>query len=118
MKQDCKTIEDFGRVAFKLRFIDKKAAWNDIYEKTKDFDVIGYVKEHYIDYVEQNKNEIIGAIMENTVEPEKRDEMRETMRGWLDEAIRMVKNGEELYWMPERIFYDSVAVAMKKIGVK
>ncbi|WPX08799.1 M2 family metallopeptidase [Anaerocellum danielii] len=37
------------------------------------------------------------------------------MSGWLDEAMRTVKNGDELLWMPEQIFYDSVAVAMKKI---
>lgn len=116
--KECKTISDFGRIAYYERYKGKNAIWipiRDVIFK-QEFDILEYSKQ-YIDYIEKNKSKIFTLIYKNAPDILSKEEAREI----IDEGTEIIKNAtsfNNLTDSEKEIFYNVLVSAMKLKGVK
>lgn len=116
--KECKTISDFGRIAYYERYKGKNAIWipiRDVIFK-QEFDILEYSKQ-YIDYIEKNKSKIFTLIYKNAPDILSKEEAREI----IDEGTEIIKNAtsfNNLTDSDKEIFYNVLVSAMKLKGVK
>lgn len=116
--KECKTISDFGRIAYYERYKGKNAIWipiRDVIFK-QEFDILEYSKQ-YIDYIEKNKSNIFTLIYKNAPDILSKEEAREI----IDEGTEIIKNAtsfNNLTDSEKEIFYNVLVSAMKLKGVK
>ena len=116
--KECKTISDFGRIAYYERYKGKNAVWipiRDVIFK-QEFDILEYSKQ-YIDYIEKNKSKIFTLIYKNAPDILSKEEVVEIV----DKSTEIMKNTtsiDNLTDFEKEIFYNVLVSAMKLKGVK
>ena len=116
--KECKTISDFGRIAYYERYKGKNAIWipiRDVIFK-QEFDILEYSKQ-YIDYIEKNKSKIFTLIYKNAPDILSKEEVVEIV----DRSTEIMKNTtsiDNLTDFEKEIFYNVLVSAMKLKGVK
>lgn len=116
--KECKTISDFGRIAYYERYKGKNAIWIPIREVIfkQELDILEYSKQ-YIGYIEKNKSKIFTLIYKNVPDILSKEEVREI----IDEGTEIIKNTTSLNNLTDfekEIFYNVLVSAMKLKGVK
>lgn len=116
--KECKTISDFGRIAYYERYKGKNAIWIPIREVIfkQELDILEYSKQ-YVDYIEKNKSKIFTLIYKNAPDILSKEEAREI----IDEGTEIIKNAtsfNNLTDSEKEIFYNVLVSAMKLKGVK
>lgn len=113
----CKTLADFGEVAYKFRFTTGATAqWKTIINHLDNavHDAVEYSKG-YIDYMVKNKYDLVDKFLENT--PQYlvyRDNMVED----IERAIQAVNDGQPLTNNERMVFENALIVSMNRLGVK
>ena len=116
--KECKTISDFGRIAYYERYKDKNAIWipiRDVIFK-QELDILEYSKQ-YVDYIEKNKSKIFILIYKNAPDILSKEEVVEIV----DRSTEIMKNTtsiDNLTDFEKEIFYNVLVSAMKLKGVK
>jgi SPP1 gp7 family putative phage head morphogenesis protein len=113
----CKTIADFGEVAYKFRFSTSgNAKWKSILNVVNNtkHDIIEYSKS-YIDYIEKNKSELIDKLLENMPQY---SAYKSNMIDDIDGAIKSINNGYNLSGNEKIIFENALIISMNRLGVK
>lgn len=120
--KNCNTISDFGKVASKYRF-GKRAMSNwgstSSIVENNDLDIYNYAK-NYIDYISLTKNELIDIIL-----PEY-EQTSDNLLKQLDNILNQFKskNIPNIFNLTDEekkkfyIFYDTLIIAMNRLGVK
>lgn len=114
--KNCKTITDFGEVAYSYRFSEEKnACWNEInmvLKNTKN-DIIKY-SSNYTDYMSKNKESLINKLLENMPGYEAyKNNMIDDLKG----ALENIENGEVLKGNQHMIFENALIITMNRLGV-
>lgn len=104
--KECKTISDFGRIAYYERYKGKNAIWIPIREVIfkQELDILEYSKQ-YIGYIEKNKSKIFTLIYKNVPDILSKEEVREI----IDEGTEIIKNTTSLNNLTDfekEIFYN------------
>lgn len=116
--KECKTISDFGRIAYYERYKGKNAIWipiRDVIFK-QELDILEYSKQ-YVDYIEKNKSKIFTLIYKNAPDILSKEEVVEIV----DRSTEIMKNTtsiDNLTDFEKEIFYNVLVSAMKLKGVK
>ncbi len=115
--KDCKTIADFGEVAYSYRFGNNLTAkWKpliDELDKTK-FDLYRY-SGNYLDYIEKNKVNLIEQTLENMPSYiQYKDEMIENV----EDSILKIKNNQSLNKNEKMMFENVLIITMNRLGVR
>ena len=116
--KECKTISDFGRIAYYERYKGKNAIWipiRDVIFK-QELDILEYSKQ-YVDYIEKNKSKIFTLIYKNAPDILSKEEVVEIV----DKSTEIMKNTtsiDNLTDFEKEIFYNVLVSAMKLKGVK
>lgn len=116
--KECKTISDFGRIAYYERYKGKNAIWipiRDVIFK-QELDILEYSKQ-YVDYIEKNKSKIFILIYKNAPDILSKEEVVEIV----DRSTEIMKNTtsiDNLTDFEKEIFYNVLVSAMKLKGVK
>ena len=116
--KECKTISDFGRIAYYERYKGKNAIWipiRDVIFK-QELDILEYSKQ-YVDYIEKNKSKIFTLIYKNAPDILSKEEVVEIV----DRSTEIIKNTtsiDNLTDFEKEIFYNVLVSAMKLKGVK
>lgn len=113
----CKTIADFGEVAYKYRFSENpNAEWKTILDtlNSTDHDIIGYSKQ-YLGYIEKNKNELVDKLLENM--PQYSAYKKDIVNN-IDDAVDSINNGYILRGNEKTIFENTLIITMNRLGVK
>lgn len=120
--KNCNIISDFGKVASKYRF-GKRAMSNwgstSSIVENNDLDIYNYAK-NYIDYISLTKNELIDIIL-----PEY-EQTSDNLLKQLDNILNQFKskNIPNIFNLTDEekkkfyIFYDTLIIAMNRLGVK
>lgn len=113
----CNTIADFGEVAYKYRFSeDATAEWKtmlDTLNNTKH-DPRDYSK-HYIKYVEENKDDLIDKILENTPQLES---YKNDISRYIDSGITSTNKGFRISDEAQYFLDRALIITMNRLGVK
>lgn len=113
----CKTISDFGEVAYKYRFSeDTNAEWKSMLDilNNSDHDIIDYSKQ-YLSYIENNKNELVDKLLENMPQY---SSYKNDMINDIDEAVDSINNGYVLRGNEKIVFDNALIITMNRLGVK
>lgn len=113
----CKTISDFGKIAWEERLSGKGGVWESLYDKAfaEKFDKAYYKK--YFEYMEKNKESLIDKMLENMPECEC---FRNSMIKEFDSAMERVKETGNIDVLAgnEKIVFNSTLInAMNKEGI-
>ncbi|EUB33197.1 MULTISPECIES: minor capsid protein [Fusobacterium] len=116
--KECKTISDFGRIAYYERYKGKNAIWIPIRDVVfkQELDILEYSKQ-YVDYIEKNKSKIFTLIYKNAPDILSKEEVVEIV----DRSTEIMKNTtsiDNLTDFEKEIFYNVLVSAMKLKGVK
>lgn len=118
--KDCKTLVDFGEVAWNNRINGSQTAeWLDLYNKTKNIKhhYADYARDNgYIDYMKRNKLDLIDLFLQNspTLKPYKSQMIDE-----LNSALKYIEDGGSALAGNEKIVFQNALVnAMNRMGVK
>lgn len=119
--KNCKTMYDFGEIAYKYRFVlGKQTDWLDMYQHVKNtnFDWIDYAS-NYIGYIKKNKTKLLDLSFENM--PQYKD-VKHMMLKDIDNIIKKYDNktryGITLTSNEEMVFQQLLINAMNKKGIK
>lgn len=114
--KDCKTIADFGKIAWQDRLNGVQPKWAELYDKcmSAKIDKKTYYKE-YIDYVNKNKEELVNKMIENmpTCKDYKKDMVRDVAG-----AIENINYNNSLSHNQKIVFNNALAITMNRLGVK
>ena len=113
----CKTIADFGEVAFEYRFgKNTNADWSQLYQmlQTTPYDIITYSKS-YIPYISTNKAELVDKLLENMP---KYKPFKSNMVADIENAIDIINNGRTLSGNEKMVFENALIITMNRLGVK
>lgn len=114
--KDCKTIADFGEVAYKYRFSNTlNASWKPLLNELSkiDIDMIEYSKD-YTDYIVKNKDDLVDKLLENMP---KYKQYKSNMVQDIDTAVRAINNGYKPSGNEKMIFENALIIAMNRLGV-
>ncbi len=116
--KECKTISDFGRIAYYERYKGKNAIWIPIREVIfkQELDILEYSKQ-YIDYIEKNKGKISVLIYKNAPDILSKEEVRKIVNNGI-EIMKNTTSLDNLTGFEKEIFYNVLVSAMKLKGVK
>ncbi|MDB1929989.1 hypothetical protein ABHA37_08150 [Clostridium tertium] len=117
--KECKTLVDFGEVAYNYRFgnnTELNASWkeiNTVLNNNKN-DIINYSK-YYTNYINSNKDSLIDKLLENM--PNYKS-YRENMISDLEEALNTISKGNLPKNNAKMIFDNALIISMNRLGVK
>ncbi len=114
--KDCKTIADFGKIAWNDRIKGNSGEWLGVYNEAMKVkhDWVKYT-EKYIDYIDKNKEELIDVMLENM--PQSR-QYRNYMINDVANARVKIKTNDLLTSNEEIVMSNLLAIAMNRLGVK
>lgn len=117
--KECKTLVDFGEVAYNYRFGNNdelNASWKEINTVLKNNrnDIIEY-SSHYIDYINFNKENLVDKLLENM--PNYKN-YRDNMISDLEEALNEISKGNLPKNNSRMIFDNALIISMNRLGVK
>lgn len=113
----CKTIADFGEVAYRYRFGDTlNAKWKATIDflKSSGYTVSEYSKS-YIDYMLKNTSDIVDKLLENAPAY---TEYKKFIIKDLDAAIDKMGKGQSLTRNEKFAFENALIISMNRLGVK
>ena len=119
MFKECKTLVDFGEVAYNYRFgnnTELNASWKEINAvlNNNKSDIINY-SNYYTNYINSNKDSLIDKLLENM--PNYKS-YRENMISDLDEALNTISKGNLPKNNAKMIFDNALIISMNRLGVK
>ena len=117
---ECKTIQDFGKIAWNDRVVNydnKNGKWQDTMLEMTKVRLNSRYYDQYSDFINENKEHILDKLIEGNVLP---GNYRDYARNELDQALKSVSDGR----MPKKsgnegvLYYNAVAQAMQEVGIK
>lgn len=115
---DCKTISDFGKVAWTDRLSGNSGVWSDLYDSvfSLDFDAKNYYSK-YFSYMKDNTDELLDKMLENMPEFTK---YKQNMITEFNSAMQFVESGglvSDLKDNESMIFNNILIIAMDRRGI-
>ncbi|WP_027098280.1 minor capsid protein [Clostridium paraputrificum] len=115
--KNCNTIADFGKIALEERLNGAGSEWATLFREAKSqgYNYIGYAKKHYLDYIKENKEELIDVMLENIPEYKK---YKPNMMDDLEYAIKKVDKELNLDGNDKFVFQRVLSIVINRVGVK
>lgn len=113
----CKTIVDFGEVAYKYRFSsDATAQWKTVVDtlNRSTFDILEYSKS-YLQYIDDHKAELVDKLLENAPNFA---QYRSHMINDAESAVKSIRDGRSLSSNEQLVFDNALIITMNRLGVK
>lgn len=115
---DCKTISDFGKLAWTDRLSGNSGVWLDLYDSvfSVNFDAKNYYSK-YFSYMKDNTDELLDKMLENMPEFTK---YKQNMTTEFNTAMKFVEDGgsvSDLKNNESMIFNNILIIAMDRKGI-
>lgn len=109
----CKTIQDFGRIAFKDRQKGGGALWIELSKKMKQVKLTDDYYAQYYQYIKENEDELFDMLLANMPESSRyRQQMKGDLKSAMNKELALLSNNEQI------VYYGIMSCAMQKVGVK
>ncbi len=109
----CKTIQDFGRIAFKDRKNGKGALWGELSKKMKQVKLTDNYYAQYYQYIKENEDELFDMLLANMPGfAHYRMQMKNDLKSAMNKELPLLSDNEQI------VYYGIMSCAMQKVGVK
>lgn len=116
--KSCKSISDFGEIAWADRLSGQGGVWGSLYDEVFSKSLTDDYYMAYIDYIENNKDKVFDSIMEQMAEY---TDYKDSIRMDLDSSMDKLKGGkwsiDELDGNEKMIGEMALATSMQQKGV-
>lgn len=115
--KDCKTFADFGKIAWEDRLNKVNPEWIPLYNKTMEIkhDWEKYVDDNYIDYIQDNLDELLDKMLENMPEYKK---YKSNMMTDFKNAKKSIEDNKTMTSNEKMVLQNLASIAMNRLGVK